>query len=272
MSGSILNMYAHYGVFSAHTLGSKANLVDSILQKLLHGGGTLIFVVASKGSHQGLLGQESRGLNGGGHADAYQKRRTSVQSVGGHHIQHEAGHALVSCAGHQHHGFSGKGAAAAGHVGVDFTFIAVGNDIPEYGGGSLSYVLSGIVLVKGLHAVVAQGSFLGGNDHRLFQEGLQLANQRESGSAFYPELQDTGILAAGTVQLHGQILISLHGAVNHLGQRAVLLLGQLAKLLLHIVRELLSDIGHKIGHISGQLLHLFFLAHLIASFYLLKSM
>ena len=27
MSGGILNMYAHYGVFSAHALGSKANLL-----------------------------------------------------------------------------------------------------------------------------------------------------------------------------------------------------------------------------------------------------
>jgi len=67
MSGGILNMYAHYGVFSAHALGS----VDSVLQKLLHGGGPLIFIVASKGTHQGLLGQEGRGLNGGSHADAY---------------------------------------------------------------------------------------------------------------------------------------------------------------------------------------------------------
>ena len=63
-------MYAHYGVFSAHALGSKANLVDSVLQKLLHGGGPLIFIVTSKGTHQGLLGQEGRGLNGGSHADA----------------------------------------------------------------------------------------------------------------------------------------------------------------------------------------------------------
>jgi len=38
-------------------------------------------------------------------------------------------------------GITGKCASATGHIGVDFTLIGVGNDIPPYGRGSFSYVL-----------------------------------------------------------------------------------------------------------------------------------
>ena len=47
MSCGVLDMYAHNGVLTAHTLRSKANRVDAVFQKLLHGSCALVLVVAS---------------------------------------------------------------------------------------------------------------------------------------------------------------------------------------------------------------------------------
>ena len=66
MARRIFDMNAHNGIFSAHPLGPKANGIDSILQKLFHISRSLIFIVGTNGTHQRLLGQQSRCLHRGG--------------------------------------------------------------------------------------------------------------------------------------------------------------------------------------------------------------
>jgi L(+)-tartrate dehydratase alpha subunit len=43
----VLDMYAHNGVLTAHTLRSKADRVNAVFQKFLHGSCALVLVVAS---------------------------------------------------------------------------------------------------------------------------------------------------------------------------------------------------------------------------------
>lgn len=86
MARRIFDMNAHNGIFSAHPLGPKANGIDSILQKLFHISRSLIFIVGTNGTHQRLLGQQSRCLHRGGHAHTYEKRRTGIQAISCHHI------------------------------------------------------------------------------------------------------------------------------------------------------------------------------------------
>ena len=64
MSCGVLDMYAHDGVLTAHTLRSKADCVDAVFQKFLHGSCALVLVVASQRTHQGFLGKQSCGLYG----------------------------------------------------------------------------------------------------------------------------------------------------------------------------------------------------------------
>ena len=170
MARRIFDMNAHNGIFSAHPLGPKANGIDSILQKLFHISRSLIFIVGTNGTHQRLLGQQSRCLHRGGHAHTYEKRRTGIQAISCHHIHNKFCHTFVTGPRHQHHGLSRKGAAAACHIGVNLTFITVRHNIPEYGGSSLSHVFSCVILVKSFHTIVPERCLKSCTDHSLFQK------------------------------------------------------------------------------------------------------
>ena len=217
------------------------------------------------GAHESLLGQQRGSLDGGSHAHANQQRRTGVQTVGGHLIQDEIRNALVARAGHQHHGLAGQGAAATGHIGIDFTLVRIGDDIPPDGRGTLTHIALGVVLVEGLHGVVAQRGGKGCLNNSLFQQGFQFIDVGEIGAAFQPELNDAGILAAGPIQLHGQVLVLGHGFVEHLGQGGGFLATQLFQLGNHVVGQLLADVANEIGHHVGKLFYIFFLSHRISS-------
>ena len=73
MTGRILDIDAHDGIPAAHALGTKADGVDAVFQKLLHLCGSFVLVVGSDGTHQGLLGKKGCRLYGGGDAYADQK-------------------------------------------------------------------------------------------------------------------------------------------------------------------------------------------------------
>ena len=261
MTGGILDVHAHDGILTAHALGAKADGVDAVFQQLFHLGSVGVLIVGADGTHQRLLGQQGSGLDGGAHAHAHQQGRTGVQAVAGHLIQHEVGNALVARAGHQHHGLAGQGAAAACHVGVNFALVGIGNDVPPDSGRTLAHILLGVVLVEGLHGVVAQGRGEGSLDNGFLQQGFQLVNVGEIGAAFQPELDNAGVLAAGAVQRHRQILIAGHGFVQNLGQGIGFLFAQLLKLGNHVVGQLLADVAHKVGDHIGQSLDIFFLIH-----------
>ena len=51
MTGCVLDINAHNRIFSAHSLRSKANLVDSILKQCLHLGCTLVLIVGTDRTH-----------------------------------------------------------------------------------------------------------------------------------------------------------------------------------------------------------------------------
>ena len=265
MAGSVLNVHAHDGVLAAHALRAKADGVDAVFQQLLHIGCALVLVVAAQRTHQSLLGQQSGGLNRGGNAHAHQQRRAGVDAVAGHDIHDEPGHAFVACTGHQNHSLARQGAAAACHVGVDLALVAVRDDIPPHGGSALADIAAGVELIESFNAVVAQGCFEGSLDHSLLQQTLHLADEGEVHAALYPELQHTGVLAAGAVQLLGQFLVPLHGLIDDLGQRSVLLCAQLIELGNDVVRQHLGDMAHKVCHIGRHLLHLFLFVHSNAS-------
>ena len=61
---SILSMYTHYRVLSTHTLRSKADCIDAVFQKFLHGSCALVLIMASQWTHQGFLGKQGCGLYG----------------------------------------------------------------------------------------------------------------------------------------------------------------------------------------------------------------
>ena len=265
MAGSVLNVHAHDGVLAAHALRTKADGVDAVLQQLLHIGCALVLVVAAQRTHQSLLGQQSGGLNRGGNAHAHQQRRAGIDAVAGHDIHDELGHTFVTCTGHQNHGLARQGAAAACHISVDLTLVAVRDDIPPHGGSALAHVQTGVELIEGLNTVVAQRCFEGGLDHSLLQQSLHLTDEGEVHAALYPELQHTGVLAAGAVQLLGQLLVALHSLVDDLGQRSILLCAQLIQLFDDVVRQHLGDMAHKVCHIGRHLLHLFLFVHSISS-------
>ena len=217
--------------------------------------------MGADGPHQSLLGLQGSGLNGGAHAHANQQRGAGVQAVGGHLVQDEVGNALVARAGHQNHGLAGQGAAAAGHIGIDLALVGVGDDVPPHGGGALADVALGVVLVEGLNGVVTQRGGEGSLNGGLLQQGLQLVDEGEGSTALDPVLQNAGVLAAGTVQLHGQLLVLGHGLIQDLGQRGGLLTAQLLQLGDNVVRQLLADVAHKACHNVGEQLYAFFICH-----------
>ena len=112
---------------------------------------------------------------------------------------------------------------------------------------------------------MAQRCFKGSLDHSLLQQTLHLADEGKVHAALYPELEHTSVLAAGAIQLLGQLLVPLHGLINDLGQRCVLLCAQLIELGNDVVRQHLGDMAHKVCHIGRHLLHLFLFVHSNAS-------
>ena len=112
---------------------------------------------------------------------------------------------------------------------------------------------------------MSQRSLEGCLHNSLFQKTLKFTDQRELGTALYPELKNSGILTARAVQLNSQILILLHRCVDNLGQRTILFLCQLIELCDDVIRQFLTDMVYKMRHIRGKLFNLFFLAHLITS-------
>ena len=159
MSCRIFNVNAHNRIFSAHALWSETNRIDTVFQQFFHGSCTFVFIVASKWTHQCFLGKKRCGFHGSRHTYPYQKRRTCIKPIGCHDIHNKFRNPLITCTRHQNHGFSRKGTSASCHVGIDFTLIAVRNDIPEYSRRSFSHIFAGIVFVKCLYTVVAKRCF-----------------------------------------------------------------------------------------------------------------
>ena len=217
--------------------------------------------MAAQGAHQRLLGEQRGGFHAGSHADTDEQRGAGVQTVAGHLVQDELGHALVAHARHQHHRLARQRATAACHVGIDFAVVVIGYDVPENGGRTLADVALGVHFVEGFHAVVAQGCGEGSADDGLLQQSLQLTHQREVDAALYPELQHTGVLAAGAVQGNSQLLVARHRVIDGGCQRGGLLLTQLLQLSLDIVGQLLADIGDEFRHLVGHEFNTLFFGH-----------
>ena len=78
MARRIFDIYAHDGVFSAHTLRSKADCIDAIFKQMLHLCRIRIVIVRTDRTHQRFLGIKCCCLNGGTYSDAYKKRRTCI--------------------------------------------------------------------------------------------------------------------------------------------------------------------------------------------------
>ena len=55
MSRCVFDMNTHYRIFTAHTLWSKADCIDTVFKQFFHRCSTLVFVVASKRSHKSFL-------------------------------------------------------------------------------------------------------------------------------------------------------------------------------------------------------------------------
>ena len=55
MTGCVLDINAHNRIFSAHSLRSKTDLVDSILKQCLHLGCTLVLIVGTIGRINAFL-------------------------------------------------------------------------------------------------------------------------------------------------------------------------------------------------------------------------
>ncbi|MNP54481.1 hypothetical protein D3C76_1490390 [compost metagenome] len=89
----------------------------------------------------------------------------------------------------------------------------------------------------------------------VFQDGLQLAQQRKPGTRADEVLNHPSVLAAGAVQLVGVVLVFGHGVVDGNGQRIGLRSAQLGGLFLHVGRQALADIGRKLGQHVGQRLN-----------------
>lgn len=132
-------------------------------------------------------------------------------------------------------------------------------------GGAFAHVLLGVVLIEGLHRVVAQGGGEGSLHNSFLQQRFQLVHVREIGAALQPELNHAGVLATGAIQSHRQILVPGHGFVQNLGQGIGFLFTQLLKLGHNVVGQLLADVAHKIGDHIGQSLDIFFLIHRTSS-------
>ena len=155
MTCGILNVDTHYRILSAHTLRSKADGIDTILEKLLHFCCVCVIVVRTDRTHQRFLGVQSSCLYRCSYTNTNKKWRTRIQSVSCHLIQNEIGNTLITGTWHQNHCFSRKGTSAACHVCVDLTFIAVWNNIPPYSRCSLTNVFLCIVLIKSLNGIMS---------------------------------------------------------------------------------------------------------------------
>ena len=258
MAGRILDVDAHDGVLSAHTLGAQADGIDAVLEELFHLGRVGVVIVGADGAHQGFLGIEGRGLDGGPDADADQERRTGVETIGRHAIQDEFGDAFVAFTGHEDGRVAGKGAAAAGHVGVDLALIGVGDDVPPDSRCALADVLAGVVLVKGLDGIVAKGCVDGRLHDGFLEQDLEIINVGEPGAALDPELEDAGVLAGGAAELDSQFLVAEHGLVDGLGHGIGLFFAELLELCDDVVRQLDAGEAHELGHDILQFLELCF--------------
>ena len=266
VTGRVLDVDAHDGVLAAHTLRAEADRVDAVLEELLHLGCALVLVMGTDGTHQSLLGKEGCGLNGSRDAYADQERRACIEAVGGHAVQDELGDAFVAFAGHQDGRVAGKRASAACHVGVDLAAVPVGNDVPPYGRCAFADVLAGVVLVKSLDGVVAQGRRESRLHDRVFEESFQLVNERESRAALQPELENAGVLAGRPVELDRELLVAEHRLINDLCEGAVLFGSELLKFRDDVVRKLLACVAYKTCDDIGHSLDLCFCCHVLLSF------
>ncbi len=258
MAGCIFDVDAHDGVLSAHALRSEADGIDAVLEEFFHLCGVSVVIVGADGPHQGLFGVEGSGLDGGADADTDQEGRTGIEAVGRHAVQDEFGDAFVAFAGHEDSRVAGKGASAAGHVGVDLALVGVGDDVPPDSRCALADVFAGVVLVKGLDGIVAQGCVKGRLNDCFPEQDFQIVDVREAGAAFYPELEDSGVLAGGAAELDSQLLVAEHGLVDGLRHGICLFFAELFELGDDVVRQLDAGKADKLGHDVFQFLELCF--------------
>ena len=188
MTCCVLDINAHYRIFSAHPLWSKADCIDSVFEKSLHLSCSFVLIVWSDRTHQCFLRKKCCRLNRCCHTYANEKRRAGIQSVCCHNVHNELCNSFVSFTRHQNHSFSRKSTSAPCHVCIDLTFVWVWNDIPEYSRCSFSYVLSCVVFIKCLYTVVTERCFKCCFHNSVFQKSFQFVDKWEFCSTFYPEL------------------------------------------------------------------------------------
>jgi len=217
--------------------------------------------VGTQRTHESLFGQESGGFHRGGHPYPHQEGRAGVGSIGVHPLQDELGDPFIPFPGHQHHGVARQGAAAPGHVGVDFAGVGIGHDFPEHGGSPFPHILAGVVFIEGFHAVVAQGGGEGGLYSGFLQQPFQFPDEGEVGAAFHEILEHAGILAGRTVQFLGQLLVLGVGFIQQLGNGHRFLFGQFLQFGSHIIGQHLGGVADELGHNVGHLFDLGFFGH-----------
>ena len=201
MTGSILDIDAHDREFAAHALGTETDCIDAVLKELLHLRGIGVVIVGADGTHQGLLGIEGSGLDGSSDAYAHEKGRTGVQPIGCHAVEDEFCNSLIAFTGHQNSRIAGKRTAAACHIGIDLALVRVRNYIPPDCRGALANVLAGVVLIECLHGIVAQRCVKSCLYDGFLEQHFEIVNEGELCAAFYPELEDSGVLTGGAVNM-----------------------------------------------------------------------
>ena len=214
--------------------------------------------MGSDGTHQCLLGIEGCGLYGSADAYANQQRRTCIESVSCHSVEDKLCDAFVAFAGHQNSCVAGKRASAACHICVDLTLIRVRNDVPPDSRCTLADIFACVVLVKSLHGIVAKRSINCSLHYCFLKKHFQIVDIRELCAAFYPELQDSCILAGRAVQFYSQFLVAEHGLIDDLCHRGSLLLTELLELCDDVVGELDAGESYKLRHNVFEFLYLCF--------------
>ena len=214
--------------------------------------------MGSDRTHQSLLGVEGCGLYGSTYAYANQQRRTCIESICGHSVEDKLCNTFIAFTGHQNSCVAGKRASAACHICVDLTLVGVRNDVPPDSRCALADIFARVVLVKSLHGIVAKRSINCSLHNGFLEKDFQIIDVRELCAAFYPELQDTCILAGRAVQFYSQFLIAEHGLIDDLCHRGSLLLTELLELGDDVVGELDAGESYKLRHNVLEFLYLCF--------------
>lgn len=262
MARGVLDMDVHDRPRPAEALRAQADPVDALDELLLELGRQRVGVAAAHRAHERELGHVGRGVDGGADADAHHERRTGVQAVGRHEVEHELDDRLVALAGHEGLAAAGQRASAAGHVDVDLDRVVVGDDVPVQPRRLGAHVGVGVLLVEGLDGVVAQRRLLGGAEDGLLEHVGELVDIGELAAHAHEHLDEARVLARGAVQLPRLLLVRGHGLVDHARHGRCLLRSQLLELGGDVVRQALANQAGEVGDDIRQPLQVPVLLHL----------